>query len=531
MNKLTFEICGPVDPKKNYVVSRKQEIAQLVELIKKGRYIVIFAPRQTGKTTFFRWALDALVAEDDSYFPIQLDFQAYKKIPVTDFYHYLHIDLCKEILFCFKQYKFKKPKALGEFLDNSILKDHVSMISFFEQLNTIIKKKVVIIIDEFDGIPTATVSEFLHSLRRIYLSKNPERCPYSVGIVGVKSITQLNYDRSISPFNIQDEFALPNFSLLQVKELLEPYIKETKQAIEQQVIEDLHQQTAGQPFLVNRLAQILTSEIQQTGDINQQHFDIAHQQLLEEQNVHLDHLITNIRKNPRFESLLMGIISYDTGTPFNLRNELISELVTYGVLKKGVDGICEIANPIYQYCIVQTFKPLINGLERQYLPEDTDDGFFDYLTPDKKINMRELLKNFSNFIARAGYKILQVPDTPQEFIGQNLLFSYLDTFVRQVRGFMYLEVSTGRGRMDLIILHKGEKYIVETKIWEGKSRFAAGKRQLAKYLKLEQVKQGYYVVFDHRSKPQTIETEELIEDRMIFSYVIPVIQEMPSNSA
>jgi len=525
MNKRTFETCGPVDPKKNYVVSRKQEIAQLVELIKKGRYIVIFAPRQTGKTTFFRWTLNSLVTEDDSYFPIQLNFEDCKKLSVSAFYNDFHMELCEQILY----YCEKPSKELREFLDGSEINDNLSMRRFFKQLNRIIKKKIVIIIDEFDGIPTATVSEFLHSLRRIYLSENPERCPYSVGIVGVKSITQLNYDRSISPFNIQDEFALPNFTLLQVKELLEQYTKETKQAIEEQVIEDLHQQTAGQPFLVNRLAQILTEEMQQTGDINQQHFDIAHQQLLEEQNVHLDHLTTNIRKNPRFESLLMGIISYDTGTPFNLRNQFISELTTYGILKKGVDGICEIANPIYQYCIVQTFKPLINGLERQYLPEETDDGFFDYLTHDKKINMRELLNNFSNFIARAGYKILQVPDTPQEFIGQNILFSYLDTFVRQVQGFMYLEVSTGRGRMDLIILHKGEKYIVETKIWEGKSRFAAGKRQLAQYLKLEQVKQGYYVVFDHRSKPSSIETEELIDDRIIFSYVIPVIQEMPSN--
>jgi hypothetical protein len=530
MNKRTFETCGPVDPKKNYVVSRKQEVAQLVELIKKGRYIVIFAPRQTGKTTFFRWSLNALVAEDDSYFPIQLNFEEYKNLSVSVFYNYFHMELRKQILYSCQEYQLEPSKALHEFLDNSTISDNVSMRTFFEQLNSIIKKKVVIIIDEFDGIPTATVSEFLHSLRRIYLSENPERCPYSVGIVGVKSITQLNYDRSISPFNIQDEFALPNFTLLQVKELLEQYSKETKQAIEEHVIEDLHQQTAGQPFLVNRLAQILTSEMQQTGDINKTHFEKAHQQILTERNVNISHLTTNIRQNPQFELLLIRIISKEQPVPFNLDNELVSELFSYGIIAEDSDNNCRIINPIYQYRIIRTFQPLINGLERQYLPEETDDGFLDYLTPDKKINMRELLKNFSNFIARAGYKILKVPDTPQEFIGQNLLFSYLDTFVRQVQGFMYLEVSTGRGRMDLIILHKGEKYIIETKIWEGKSRFAAGKRQLAKYLKLEQVKQGYYVVFDHRSKPQIFESEEVINDRSIVSYVIPVIQEMPSNS-
>ncbi|MYK19928.1 hypothetical protein F4055_17465 [Candidatus Poribacteria bacterium] len=67
-------------------------------------------------------------------------------------------------------------------------------------------------------------------------------------------------------------------------------------------------------------------------------------------------------------------------------------------------------------------------------------------------------------IARAGFRILQVPETPQEYVGQHLLYAYLDHFVRLVGANMFLEVQTGRGRMDLIILHKQQKYIVETKI-------------------------------------------------------------------
>ncbi len=51
----SFETRGPVDPIRNYVVPRTEEMADLAQRIKEGRYIVIFAPRQTGKTTFFRW--------------------------------------------------------------------------------------------------------------------------------------------------------------------------------------------------------------------------------------------------------------------------------------------------------------------------------------------------------------------------------------------------------------------------------------------------------------------------------------------
>ena len=74
----------------------------------------------------------------------------------------------------------------------------------------LLSKRVVLLIDEFDGIPQTVVSDFLYALRQIYLSGKP-RCPHSVGIVGVKSITQLDYDRSISPFNIQDEFPVAEF--------------------------------------------------------------------------------------------------------------------------------------------------------------------------------------------------------------------------------------------------------------------------------------------------------------------------------
>jgi len=520
----TFETRGPVDSSRNYVVPRTEEIADLVYRINDGRYIVIFAPRQTGKTTFFRWALDTL---DETYLPIQLNFEVYQDISSEKFYHYFKKDIQKEI----ENSQWQNDAQLHRFLENTDISSHIEMMTFFEQLGSYLKNcRLVIIIDEFDGIPTSVVGGFLHVLRRIDLSETSNRCPYSVGIVGVKSITQLNYDRSISPFNIQDEFELPNFTLSQMYTLFGQYTEETGQTFAKGVIENFHQQTGGQPFLVNRLAQILTMEmkigLEET--ITTAHFQKAHQHILNETNVHFSHLKTNVRRHPRFETLLMEVCSYEVGIRFNIHNDFISELVTYGILKAGVDGYCEITNPIYHHCIIQIFQPVLNGLERKYLPEDTDAGFLDYLSTEGKIKMRPLLDNFRDFIARAGYRILQVPENPKEFVGQYLLFAYLDQFVHQIGGFMYTEVRTGRGRMDLIIFHQSEKHIVETKIWEGKSRYADGKQQLALYLKLEKVSSGYYIVFDHRSKPQARLDTDQIEGREIVSYCIPVVQQMPS---
>ncbi len=528
----TFETQGPVSPDRNYVVRRSIELSDFVNRIKQGRYIVIFAPRQTGKTTFFRWAMDALTDEGLQYFPIQLDFEEYKNVSLSDFYNYLYQDIRKEIENVHQKRDIVPPDPLREFLENTQIVNHVSLRHFFEKLARILdNQRIIIIIDEFDGIPQDVVSDFLHSLRRIYLSDPDSRCIYSLGIVGVKSITQLNYDRSISPFNIQDEFALPNFTLEQVSELLAQYTDEVGQMITTEVINALHKQTAGQPFLVNRFAQILTDElhIPKTETLQMVHFTQAHTRLLRERNTNIDHLLSNIRNDPRFEGILMKVVSYEKGIGFNLDNELIDKLTTYGIIAEGSDGMCEIVNPIYHYRIMQAFQPINNGLEDEYFSDDTYSNFSDYLTPDGNIQMQPLLDNFQNFISRAGHRLLHVPQTPQEFVGQYLLFAYLDQFVRLARGTMYLEVQTGRGRIDLLILHNQQKYIVETKIWEGESLYQAGKKQLAAYLKLEKALEGYYIVFDHRKQPVSLVETEIQDDFTIHSYVIPVTQEAPSQ--
>ena len=526
-----FETRGPVYPEDNYVVARTEELVDFVDRLKKGRYIVLFAPRQTGKTTLFRKALDALESQENGYFPIQMNFESYVDISLSAFYEYFCNDLRAKIESVFENQGSKPSKDITDFLNNAKMIDHTTMGRFFKQLGSLLaNQRFVMIIDEFDAIPPSALRGFLHTLRQIYLS-GKDRCPYSVGIVGVKNITQLNYDRSISPFNIQDEFKLPNFTLEQVQELLSQYTDEVGQPFAPEAIESIHKQTAGQPVLVNRLAQMLTEEldIPKNEPITMDHFSIAHISLLQERNTNISHLVTNIRKNRNFERLLMKIASNDEGVEFTLHNDLISELATYGVISKGTDGMCEIVNPIYHYCIMRAFKPPVNGLEQDYLPEDTHDGFRDYLTPEGDIRMEALLDNFRDFIARAGFKILQVPETPQEYVGQHLLFAYLSQFVQIVGGVMYLEVQTGRGRMDILILHNKRKYIVETKLWSGENRYQRGKAQLAAYVRSEKAVEGYYVVFNHRKTAEARVENETLEGFKIRSYVIPVIQELPSS--
>ena len=534
-----FGTQGPVNSKDHYVVSRSEELADYINRVKQGRYIVLFAPRQSGKTTFFQEVLKTLADDANVYFSIQLNFEMYKNYTPRAFYADLLEDIREEIEEGLASRNLIPSPELLQFLEHTQMTSHAAMRRFFRQLprmlmgelSTRVPPRLALIIDEFDGIPQTAVSDFLHTLRRIYLTGREVRSPYSVGIVGVKNITQLNYDSSISPFNIQDEFTLPNFTAAQVRELLSQYTDEVGQAFAREVIDLLHKQTAGQPFLVNRCAQILTAEldIPKTDTIQMHHFSQAYTELIEERNTNIEHLITNIRRNPRFEKMLMQIAFYDSSINFTLHDEIVSELATYGIIARGEDGMCQILNPIYLHCIIQALRPLINGLEDQYFPEEGPIDFTGYITSTGRIQMHTLINNFKDFIARAGFRILQVPDTPKEFVGQYLLFVYLDEFVKIVHATLRLEVPTGRGRADIIISHNRQQYIIETKVWRNERHYQVGKHQLAAYLKSEGATEGYYIVFDHRENPKPQLETDTFDGLTIRSYVIPVMQKRPSE--
>ena len=358
----SFGTFGPVFPDKNYVVSRHDERIDFIHRVKEGRYIVLFAPRQTGKTTFFRNAITTIREQETEYLPIQLNFEKFVDTNTNRFYDAFGKDICKEINSAIMDREELPRNQISKFLNSVTLTDHISMADFFYDFGKLIQGiRLVIIFDEFDGIPPDALRGFLHSLRQIYLSHLEHRCPYSVGIVGVKNITQLNYDRSISPFNIQDEFKLTNFTLEQVQELYAQYTDEVGQEIDTSVIEAIHKHTAGQPFLINRFGQILTEEINipKSEIVQMHHFNVAYKQLLKESNTNISHLAGNLRKNPRLERFLMGIALNGENRRFNLDNEIISELATYGIITQDENGLCAVHNPIYHQLLIPFFQPVL----------------------------------------------------------------------------------------------------------------------------------------------------------------------------
>ncbi|MFQ6040310.1 MAG: AAA-like domain-containing protein, partial [Candidatus Poribacteria bacterium] len=395
----------------------EKELADFLRRVEQGKYIVIFAPRQTGKTTFFYQALNVL-EKKPAYIPISLDFEIYSSAKPERFYQLIGRKIIQRIEERLKASGIPDCDTVSAWLNTQEMIDHFSFEQFFENLNSKLpNRKVFLIIDEFDGIPQEALKDFLYTLRQIYHEKklNPSHnYIHSVGIVGVKSIAQLDFDHTISPFNIQDQFALPNFTVEQVAELYGQYTQEVGQPFATSVIELVHEKTAGQPFLVNRIGQILTEELEipKKKEITIEHFQDAYAQILKEDNTHFQHVRRNIRRKDEFKIILNRIIFDEREVYFNINDSYISELATYGLVREDENELCIIDNPIYQEIIIKTFSPFINGIEDKYLPEYAED-FTDYLSKSGEIQMDGLLDNFRDFIARAGYKILEVPETPK----------------------------------------------------------------------------------------------------------------------
>ena len=131
-----------------------------------------------AKRPFFQRAVEVLTTEDLTYFPIQLNFETYEDCTHSEFYDSLTKQICKEVERIFQGRGEGFDETLKHFLNNAQITNHLSMMEFFEQLQELLKyAKVVLIIDEFDGIPpirsegfSTRVSTYLYLSRHASMS-------------------------------------------------------------------------------------------------------------------------------------------------------------------------------------------------------------------------------------------------------------------------------------------------------------------------------------------------------------------------
>ncbi len=497
--KRVFENSGTVNPKTSYYVplenvtnTKKQDMKTMVDL---GRYFSIFAPRQSGKTTFLKRICSHL-QDDPTYVVIMLSFQKYKKLKKSRFYAEIEKRFSDQLLNRLKEVKCEKTGAVQRLLDGHHLTDHLSFSHLLEELNRVLEfKKIIIFIDEFDGIPVRELENFLTALRDLYqdYKEVEQKALYSVGLVGIRNITKLVVG-GVSPFNIADQVEFPPFSLKNVRDLYGQYTEETNQLFSEDAVKKVYEETAGQPWLVNRLGTILTVDIKPgtVEPINEKDVEKAIDILLLEQNDHFDNLY---EKAILYKETFIKIVFDNVNYKPNDKDQ--SWLEQYGLIKKK-EKKAVAANNIYKKRFIETFFNDAN------VPEDMTMSRFvnRYALPGDGLNMENVLLDFEQYIAQIGVRAFYKEQKPYEKTGQFLLTAWLYQFVRDGRGELRYEVVSGLGIMDIILTYKGKKYIIETKVnRQNLSRMLnQGIEQLSqKYLASEYCPGGYLVIYDTKT--------------------------------
>jgi hypothetical protein len=518
-----FEKSGVVDPEMSYYVpldnvvnADKQDMKTMID---RGRYFSIFAPRQSGKTTFFEETCKQL-HNDATYAAITLSFEEYTDLDKKQFYESIEQELYDQLIHRLKQINCEKIEAVQQFLEGHRLINHVSFRKLFEELNRIIQfKKIVIFIDEFDGIPLKELGNFLTSLRKLYqkYKKLKSKALYSVGLVGIRDITKLVVG-GVSPFNIADQVILPPFSQENIRSLYAQYSEETNQPFTAGAVKRVYEETAGQPWLVNRLGTILTMDIkpETIEPIDEQDVERAIEILLKEKNNHFDNLHEKAKLyRETFVQVVFDHVKYRPA------HEELSWLEQYGLIKNN-HGNAVVANNIYKERFIETFFHEVN------IPVPGDIPIIQYRLPGGGLDMKRVLLDFNQYIAQIGVNAFYEKKKPYEKTGKFLLTAWLYQFVQKGESELRYEIPTGLGRMDIILTYSGRKYIIETKV----NRFDdidgildEGIIQLSeKYLATEAAADGYLVIFDTRTPVGTSCKPRLhqVKDHTVTSLIISI---------
>ena len=495
-----FNTSGPNIIVKHYTIKRTELIDEGIELVKDERYFTIWAPRQTGKSTYFRQLAKEL--EKQNYKVAHINFENYRNASLDSFL----ISLTRHLKESWNK-DFSKETEIAK---------------IFEHIQNSSDSKCILIIDEVEGINQEYFGDFLHSIRNAYHSRE-NHCLKSVILVGVSNIVGVVQDNA-SPFNIADNLHVPYFNKNEVFDLIGQHEIQTKQLFESKVKEKIYQITAGQPGLVNGFAKVLV-------DNNPNKKILTYNDYLKVEDWYLTEAIDKnfsniLNKAKEHRTFVERLLFTEDKIPFKIDRESIKLLYINGLIKKDKDGFVEFWVPFYKKRLHDAFYPYSNGEKADILRSFVVKELFD---DDNKLKLDKLISQYKEYVKRRGFNVFRRKDDKGNYnsIKESALIysfeTYIQAFLQVVGGKSYREADTGLGKSDLIINIKSEEYLIETKIYYYENQFLEGKEQLAYYCKSLGVNKGVYLVFypnTHKHRIFIKDNIDNIENIEISTYLI-----------
>ncbi|MCS6832205.1 MAG: AAA-like domain-containing protein [Flammeovirgaceae bacterium] len=520
--KKRFNITGRCDPKQHYMMDNTAKVQKVLELVQAGMYFVINRPRQYGKTTTL-FAVEEQLLKSQEYFPIRLNFQG-----VDDKCHESSGAFAQMFVEeCIKYLKYTAP-SYADFL-----KQHVTNVQDINRLSALITdfvhfcpKKLVLLIDEVDASANyQPFLTFLGMLRTKYLDRDsPHNYTFhSVVLVGVHDVKSLKFKirnpdeaQYNSPWNIAIDFdSEMEFNPEEIAPMLVEYAHaENIQMDVAAIAERLYYYTAGYPFLVSRLCQLVAEKVLPKKPKAEQHswtlddVEAAVQLIYNEVNTNFESLIKNLQNHQDLYDLVFAMLINGQTFAFNPDNETIRKGVIYGVFQQN--GKLKIHNRIYEQRI---YNYLVSTIETSRANDfsDTESAF---VLPNGGLDMERVLRRFQAYMRESDSR------KEQGWLERHwrlLFLAYLRPILNG-KGYDYKEVSiTDERRLDVVLTYGRFRYIVELKVWRGEEYHVRGIEQLRGYLESQGSEVGYLVIFDARRKEVGEAKWLTVGDKKIFA--------------
>ena len=498
----TFCTEGPVDPKLNYYVPRTALVAEGLKKVEQWRYFTIFAPRQSGETTYFQFLIEAIKKEKPEWLPLWVSFESFGNLSEEDF-----LTLFYRQIEDFFHSTFEREKNVA------------TLELYFRKINTDIQRETVLIVDEVEGLKNSRLlNQWLHLIRSLYHRKEKTGLR-SVILTGVSNITGIIQDTA-SPFNIADQIQVPYFTREEVYDLLAQHERETGQLFENPVKEGIYEQTLGQPGLVNALARDLVEKKCPNGEVVG--MDAFYLTIDHFTRIYIDKNISNIVSKAKQHTELMKEILFGKEVPFNNYDETIKFLYVNGVID-DCDGTCCIPIPLYKKALYTCFKPLFNG-EKEHFKSPIE-TYKKYVDERGLLDVTKLLWRYIAYVKNRGNIIFSQGKASEGVYHYNL-DAFFSTYAEFADAKCFVETPLGGGRVDLLLLQAGKTDIIEIKRYDA-DQYEKSQVQLKAYLDRSGLSEGHLVMFSEYHEAEGYEKVEC-EGKTLHLWIIPVKRSVPS---
>jgi hypothetical protein len=327
-----------------------------------------------------------------------------------------------------------------------------------------------------------------------------------------------------------------------VQDLYQQYQTERGQPVDPAIVEQIYQDTHGQPGLVCWLGELLTEKYNpgQGQPIGPASWELVrHKARFVEPNNTILNLIAKAR-DPEYQGFLLDLFAH-ADLPFAFHDPVLSYLYMHGLIESEtvrqptgeLAEICRFSSPFIQDTLYHALSSDLMGDRTPILALHPLDDLTDVFAPASQPgpDLPALLRRYKEYLVRLKAKGLnpwkeqprrQTDAQLTEAVGHFHLYAWLQSAIGR-RCVASPEFPTGNGRVDLHIRCGTLRGVIEVKSFVDQYQAREDRQQAARYgkrLGLDQVTLAMFIPIEEEAVLQELSVIETIDGVTVYVVAI-----------